>query len=94
MKNTFDDTYGEVKVLLLSDCSQSLQNIEATLKQLNYHVSAFTNCEQGIAALRAMPDMYSLIIIDLQEKNEKSIEMVKMIRMMEDLLKKYGVLFY
>lgn len=86
MKNTFDDTYGEVKVLLLSDCSQSLQNIETTLKQLNYHVSAFTNCEQGIAALRAMPDMYSLIIIDLQEKNEKSIEMVKMIRMMEDLL--------
>ncbi len=76
----------EVQVLLVSASVQSLQNIETTLKQLNYQVSAFTSCEQAIAALRAQPDIYSLIILDMQKKSDGNIELIRMIRMMEDLL--------
>lgn len=76
----------EVQVLLVSASIQSVQNIETTLKQLNYQVSAFTTCDQAIAALRAKPDIYSLIILDMQKKSDGNIEMIRMIRMMEDLL--------
>ena len=86
MQNTQDGNNRDVKVLLVSACEQSLHNMEATLKQLKYHVSGFTNCEYGIAALRAKPDMYSLIVIDLQKQNNDSMEMIRMIRMTEDLL--------
>lgn len=53
----------------------------------NQHNLSHYNCHKiGMAALRGSPESYELIVIDIVSLRNNGIEMIKMIRVMEDLV--------
>lgn len=75
-----------LNILYISPEHSSTRTMSDILTTLQHQLTLRTSCEKGISALRAAPEIYDLVMIDIVEFNDDAIEMVKMVRMMEDLL--------
>ena len=64
----------------------NIENLVFNALENTYNLSHY-NCHKiGMAALRGSPDSYELIVIDIVSLQNNGIEMIKMIRVMEDLV--------
>jgi diguanylate cyclase (GGDEF)-like protein len=83
---TFNRQKKKMNVMSVSYWSDSMTSIYEALADLNYHIQTYSSCPAAIAALRAQPDFFDLIILDVNREAQKQFEMIRMVRMMEDLL--------
>ena len=81
------DVQKRLNILFISAKQSSNDSMSDILTSFNHRLTHYISCEKGIASLRATPDIYDLIMIDIVAFANDAIETVKMVRMMEDLLK-------
>lgn len=81
------DVQKKLNILYISPKQSSENSMCDILISLHHQLTHFESCAKGIASLRSTPDIYDLIMIDIVAFANDAIETVKMVRMMEDLLK-------
>ena len=76
-----------LNILYVSSEHSSTQPMSDILKTLDHNLTQHISCEKGVSALRATPEIYDVVMVDVVAFDDDACESIKMIRMMENLLK-------
>ncbi|PTX98586.1 transporter substrate-binding domain-containing protein [Opitutus sp. ER46] len=70
-------------ILLVDDDDDCLRGVRQALTQLGYRVTAFSRAEEALAAYRARPDGFRLIITDLAMPGMNGLQFVSAVRTLD-----------
>lgn len=65
------------QILIIDDEPSWLESISFVLESRNYHVTSVTYGSEGISLLRANPEQYQVILLDLMMPEMDGIEVLK-----------------